>query len=485
MKTRILLVSAILICMSCKQQDNLEKESSSDSKAQLMRSTLSKTFDAVDFPKGFDYPRDSKYLFQITQDVNVKAQREHGWHLFAGATQPSIPGDPESLPIFQTWFGEDETFAKEDTESLNKIRTFTIKMSPPTQLLLSDDNPLRNALKTTGIIPEDRWDPDLNQVSTVNGKSLQSAHNGPAATFSHVLFNKTMHNFIRDNKYYSKKQLNTLIDPAVVRKSIKPTPPGSISMKISWWPIAKEGLTALPVWDFDPRFPGDAKNPPNDWKRIVVVDPTGKNDAPPSFDFNKRTFNNPKKVGLENFYYEQLTDEEAQAANANWRLLAAANTVLGRALQGGDYIVMVAMHINTVEFSPWVFTSFWWHDKPNESEWAEFRTNDVKGKWANYLMGVSYNINTPREPNGNADIIYNPYLELFQAGGTRTSCMSCHARAAYSPTMRASYNPKITGTTDPKGFIPIPDGANDPAFKTGTLNLNTIWTIQTRSNNDE
>lgn len=190
---------------------------------------------------------------------------------------------------------------------------------------------------------------------------------------------------------------------------------------------------------------------------------------------------NLTSVPLSQFYNVQVTNEEAELANADFRIKSAATAVLGRPLQAGDFIVMTALHIATREFPPWVFTTFWWSHNPNASPLGKDMPAAVKGVSRNYVMDVSYNINGPKGPDGKAPISYNPWLELFQLGGTRSQCMACHARASYGPGVRAAFNPADMSTGDPNGFDATPEDPSDPNFAKGTLDLGRVWTIFTRA----
>lgn len=92
--------------------------------------------------------------------------------------------------------------------------------------------------------------------------------------------------------------------------------------------------------------------------------------------------------------------------------------VLRRELKEGDYFLLTAMHIATREFDPWVFTTFWWTDKPNAGPLTSDMPAEVSGVWRNFVQDVSYNINDPKTSDGKAPVAYSPWLELFQEGGT-------------------------------------------------------------------
>lgn len=480
--TRVAALAGLLLLSACNQHPSAAgpeaergglKANASVAAVDLARSAIRGC--AKELPAGFGYPKAAQELRDIATKPDVAAQRAHGWNLLAAATQPADSADATSLPIFMTWYGEAEAFDQTPGKVDCANRRAVFGLEPSTQFLMAADNPVSEALKRQGVVPNARFDPDPAEV-----QGLAEARSHDGAVFSHVAFNQKLYDYIRDNRFYSKDELDKLIDPSVARKPAPPPPAGSLSSKSGWWPVAATGLTPVPVWD-PPATQSDAVFPPKDWNRVVVVDPTGTAKPPTQVVFNKKEFANPRLVSLDRFFHVTLDQDSVAAANANWRLRSAAKLTLGRDLKVGDHVVMVALHINTNEFQPWVFTSFWWHDEPGKGEFASGRPTAVTGPWRNYLMGVSYNINLPREANGAADIVQNPYLELFQEGGTRSACMACHARAAYSRDMRAAYNPKTPGTTDPKGFIPIPDGPNDTAFKKGTLALHTVWTITTRS----
>jgi hypothetical protein len=326
---------------------------------------------ATPIPAGFDWPADPVHLYQISGGLNAsgqtipgkidtKAQRDHAWALFAGITQPSSP-QPGALPIFHTWYTVEETFDPTDGKIDCASRRILLRVSLPTQLLIEHNTLLRSDLRKEGINLSPRFDVNPALVSTpANYSALDTAGDNSIIAFSHVAFNQEMYDFIRDNKYYKRSTLDQLIDTSIALKPIVDPPLKGISLKFSWWPVAPTGLTLVPVWDFNQRFPGDAKNPPDTWPRVVVVDPIGGQTPPTSVTLNGYVHSNPSAVSLDKFYAVKVSAEEATLANADFRISAATKEVLGRPLQAGDYLVMTAMHIATREFDPWVFTTFWW-----------------------------------------------------------------------------------------------------------------------------
>lgn len=443
---------------------------------------------AAPMPQGFDWPADPDSLYRIsgglhttTQNIDgtidVAAQRHHGWELFAGVTQPS--GSSNQLPVFHTWYTAEETFDPSDGKIACNQRSLLIPLSLPTQLVMTLDSAAKSALLQSGFSLSPRFDVDPTLLGSGSGTTVDP-HDDVVA-FSHVAFNGPMYDYIRDNQYYKKSVLDATIDPKVALRPIVDPPTTAISLKFSWWPVAADALSVMPVWDNDPRFPGDAKNPPDTWKRVVMVDPIGGLTAPANVTLAGFDHPNPQVVPLSKFYSVKVTAEEATLANADFRIQAATKDVLGRPLQEGDYLVMTALHIATREFDPWVFTTFWWTDQPGANNpLSADMPSEVQGVFRNYQMDVSFNINQPKQ-NGAAPIAYNPWLELFQKGGTMSQCMACHARAAYGQGVQAFFDPSDMSTADPNGFEASPQSSSDPNFASGTLSLHRIWTIQTRA----
>lgn len=446
---------------------------------------------AAPIPTGFDWPADPVKLWQmsggiaspnlnIPGKIDLAQQRAHGWMLFAGVTQPSSSA-ANGQPVFHTWYTVEEAFDATPGK-IDCSKRYPIQLTLPTQLIMVAPNPARELAEKNGLNVAPRFDPNPGQFTATDASiSTLASHQGIVA-FSHVAFNQEMYDWLRDNQFYSKTALNQLLDANVARKLITPVPAAGISLKFSWWPAAPDRLTAVPVWDNDPRFPGDAKNPPTSWKRVVMVDPVGSLPVPASVELGGFEHINLTSVPLSKFYNVQVTKEEADLANTDFRIKSAATAVLGRPLQAGDYILMTALHIATREFPPWVFTTFWWSDNAAANPLGkDMPPTGIKGAFRNYIMDFSYNINDPKTADGKAPVAYNPWLELFQFGGTRSQCMACHARAAYGPKVQAAFNPQSMSTADPNGFDASPQNSSDPNFAKGTLDLDRVWTIFTRA----
>jgi hypothetical protein len=427
---------------------------------------------AVSLPKDIGWPRPATELYQISGGlksdtanipgkIDVAAQRAHMWNLFEGITRPSDPSDNKSAPIFLTWYTAEETFAKTPGKINCDQRVLQLNFEPPDQFLIA----IKNA---------------------------PSGHPTSGSIFSYIAYNQELYDFIRDNGFYLRENLLKYADPNKARLPIKRSDPRSVALKFAWWPVSKDGLSGLPVWDWDPQYPGDEPNPPESWKRVLAVDPSGTVNSVDSIDFFGRKIKNPDVVHLDRIFAIRLTKEQAAQINKTPYLTQTLIGVMKRPLEADDYIVLTAMHLITQEFDPWTFGTFWWHDNPNIKYYGDDRPANIKAPWYNYVSDVAFNINLPQQKSGEALIAYNPWHEFRDRGGQRSGCMACHSRAAVAATnVSASYNPARAGTTDPNGFEPSPDVNNDAghptpwmtdaAFQKGTVTVNRLWSLNVKT----
>jgi hypothetical protein len=405
-----------------------------------------------DIPAGFDFPADKQTLEAYRKAGNLGAQRTHVWNVFAGMTQPT---PDNKFAIFETWYSENETFVSGATPQALGPRRVVRQFQVPQQFL-----------------------------GAPGQAAPQAAGN---ALLSEVMFNFANYNHIRSKKLFSQDELDRLKqsgdkDPEIANNTAVPAfPAESISLKTVWWPVAKDQPTAMPIWDPETNSSNPAGNDYRTWSRAVVIDPTRTN-IPPNETMNTSFFGpkpNSHVVGLDKFHFVVVDAQTAANANSNGRLHQFVIDVLGRQLQEGDFIVFSGTHLTTKEIDDWVWATFWWHDRPDDGPFAADRTDNVKGVWRNYLMSASYDLNLPRESDGQPHIAFNPWLEAgFPDGGHGngrvSNCMNCHHRASSPPP-----------PANPRSFLPIfrgdPD-PTDPAYSAGKLRLDYLWSIAFRAN---
>jgi hypothetical protein len=399
-----------------------------------------------DIPPGFDFPANKRLLEQYRRQPNLAAQRLHAWNVFSGITSPTPDG---KHAIFQTWFSEEETFANRALALA--ARPAMVQFKVPSQF-----HPLR---------------PQINVEVEAAG----------TAVLSSVLYNLPAYNHVRSNRLYLRTVLDDLAKTGTPdtkipqNRSIPPFPVAAVVLKTVWWPVAKDKISGMPIWDPDRNPPLARGNPITTWARYVGVDPIRKSTVPSGeiadIVYDGQTKHGSHIVGLNNFHYVTLTQSDVvDAVNKDTQLARVAQASFGRPLAVGDYAVLVATHLTTKEIDDWVWATFWWHDKPTEGPFALDRVGSIYGIWRNFLMSVSYDLNLPSDKDGGPHVAFNPWLEArFEdrghGGGVVSNCMNCHNRAS----------------TRAEALLPIyrgnPDFLGDSAYKAGALRTDFLWSI--------
>jgi hypothetical protein len=393
-----------------------------------------------DIPAGFDFPADKQTLEQYRTSVNVSAQRVHAWNVFAGMTQPTPDG---KLAIFETWFPEDDTFQAGEPLALTARRAVPLFRVP---------NQFREP-------------PGPPAAAAVPQEPLVSL----------VLYNFAAYNHVRTNRLFQKTVLDGLAqtgapDPKIpANRTIPPFPANAVSLKTVWWPVAKDRITPMPVWDPETNPLNPDGNPYQNWTRVVAIDPTRStttDDDTVPVDFLGKPFPNAHRVGLRSFHLKTVDDQMAAGLNQNSRLGPFIVRLLGRPIQSGDFLAFAGTHLTTKEIDDWVWATFWWHDRPNNGPFAADRPASLKGVWRQYLMNTAYDPNLPRESGGGAHITFNPWLEAKFKQGLVSNCMNCHNRASWPQDI---------------SFLPVqrgdPDLKNDRAFASGRLRVDFLWSL--------
>jgi hypothetical protein len=414
-----------------------------------------------DIPPGFDFPADQRILEQYRSQPNVPGQRLHVWNVFSGLTS-NIPDG--QLAIFETWFAEDDAFNPNPATLVSARFPSTRRFQVPNQFRASPtkQNPVAN--------------------SNVGAPGT--------AVLSFVLYNFAAYNHIRTNHLYQSSVLDALAkngapDSTIPQsRTIPPFPAGAVVLKLVWWPIAKDKISAMPIWDPADNPAQAGGNPTNAWARYIGVDPTPNRTVPDGevsdVTFDGQVKHNAHIVGLNNFHHITINDAQAADVNSQPFLAQVAQQSFGRPLMAGDYAVLVAAHLTTKEISDWVWATFWWHDRPDEGHFAANRVGSIAGVWRNYLMAASYDLNLPSELDGGPHVAFNPWLEArfpdggHGGGGTVSNCMNCHNRASWP-------NRDPANCPQQRCFLPVyrgnPDLSQDPQYNPGRLRTDFLWSI--------
>jgi hypothetical protein len=406
-----------------------------------------------DIPAGFDFPADKRLLEQYRSQPNVAAQRLHACNVFAGMTQPTTNGN---LVVFETWFSEPDTFDKSTALAAARTQSSARTFSVP------------------------------RQFTPLKARPGVAAPEPGSAVLSAVLYNFAAYNHIRSNRLHIPSVLadlakNGAFDAKIPQnRTVPPFPPGAVVLKTVWWPVARDKVSAMPIWDPEANPAMPPGNPKESWARFVGVDATRL--YVPSGETADITYDGQVKrgahvVGLSSFHAIKLTAEMAANINKSGSLTKVAQASFGRPPAADDFVVLVATHLTTKEIDDWVWATFWWHDRAQEGPFAANRVGSLEGVWKNYLMNVSYDLNLPGERDGSPRIAFNPWLEArFPFGGhgmsgTVSNCMNCHNRAS-------------TGADD---FLPIyrgnPDFAGDTAYAPGSLRGDFLWSVVSSHDN--
>jgi hypothetical protein len=371
----------------------------------------------------------------LRKSGDLRSQRRHVWTIIAKLTH-SEPVSTE--PEFESWYGEEAVFAADSTTPIGRgIRGFA-------------------------------------RDSSNNGHASQSAD---APVLTYTLYNEPAYQHIRQNHLYSRARLEQLRrtgseDAIPDNRTVPPFPTQAVVVKTVWWPIAHDGITAVPVWDAERNPSLRGGNGYIGWHRVVAVD-TANNSRPNStvpINFAGRSFAHAHLVRLNSFYHIMLDSDLADRIGRDQEARKAASIALGRVLRAGDYLVLVAINLATREIDDWVWAAAWWHDRAGQGPFAADRPRELKPEWRNYLMQVAFDSELPMAVDGGPHICFNPWLEgRFpdggHGGGTVSNCMTCHRRASY---------PEVA-------FLPVTRGAadfaKDAAYSSGRLRTSFLWSI--------
>jgi hypothetical protein len=374
-------------------------------------------------------------------------QRRHAWNLLVRLTRTS---NPHARPFFEFWHGEDATFARLPSQRLALgIRGFS-----------------RNSAE---------------QGKAAAADLLSQSVDTPVITYT--LYNDAAYDHIRKNRLYLQSELLRLRrvgakdDSIVGDRTVPAFPAQAMVLKTAWWPVARDRLTALPVWDPDSNPPRRGGNDYTTWSRVIALDPrdASRGARTASIDFAGRSFGDAHRIGLGDFYYVALTADLASRLNRDRSAQKLALLVLGRPLAAGDMLVLIAANIATKELRDWVWATWWWHDRADAGPSAADRPRNLVGRWRNYLLQVAFDDVAPVAADQGAHICFDPWMEgRFpdggHGGGTVSNCLACHRRASFPA---AEFLPVTRGA---------PNLASDPAFASGLVRTNFLWSLALHTN---
>ena len=409
------------------------------------------------FPDGYGYMQQSeiKALTVAVGKGDHKVVREHGWKLWAGIMQPARGLD---WPVWYTWPNTKAAFAPE-SPALTAEAEAKPAAASKSLLRLNMVNTIIPVNEKTPFYPI----PPQVTKAYPNATDPKKCGQDTICDGTHVLFNGDImiptESLSQEAMAWIRNPERPLYKRATLDKAhadsvhLLGAPQRYIVTKHMYWPVKATGLSAIPVWndDFDARYTAYAGY--ENWKTLIAIDPSGKQvgkTAQVSYLHgvlrpDKKTpwpivTAKAKVYALKDFYYHQVSKADwASFDEADKAIIEAASYwAYNKPFVPGDYLVTIAMHVNTKEIPSWALQSVWWSDRPNDGPYAADRPRlpRAKGPWAHYLLVDSYGI--PAKPRGNQPVAMNPYIELA-IHPVATNCNNCHMRAGWPTGKQAGH----------------------------------------------
>jgi hypothetical protein len=379
-------------------------------------------------------------LERLRQAGDMSAQRAHAWRIWEFITREN-PNDHR--PAIESWYGEGLVFGR------GTVGAATLGIRGFLRGLNTNGGPLNPSTQGSSEIP----------------------------VIAYVLYNAAAYEHIRR---YALNQIAGLQRAKAAKDKdrvvsgdwqIPAFPRNSIIVKTVWWPVARQGSTALPVWDPEDNPPRLTGNGYPTWQRIVTVRAGNRlGDGSGSVVFMGRRFASHHNVGLDSFYYITVDADLAKRLMNDAESRRTTLIALGRELIEGDYLILVGTNFATRELDGWIWGATWWHDLPDKGPFSSQRPMRLSRPWRNYLMQVAFDTVKPRGAEDAPHICFNPWLEgRFSdgggGGGTVSNCMACHERASV---------PAVN-------FLPIrrglPNFSEDPSYAPGRLRTSSLWSL--------
>ena len=218
---------------------------------------------------------------------------------------------------------------------------------------------------------------------------------------------------------------------AAVAKPLQPLPQKALALMLGWWPIARDVPTPLPLWDPAMNTRPTGSNGYLHWPRLVAVDSgIGSSiDETIELAFAGRFRIAEQRVSLASLVHQPLDALHATRWMANPMAKKLSMMVLGRELEAGDFIALVAVHVLVGNGEAGVWTTLWW-----QGEQPDGAVIALGQEARHYRFDTTRDSHFPLEPDGSPNRCFNPWFEgglpdTGMGNGLHSNCVSCHARA--------------------------------------------------------
>jgi hypothetical protein len=336
---------------------------------------------------GFNPCTDTNPVFHPGFPMDVSKSRSHAWAIWSVLNRPAShsrlePGSRPPPPRWTTWPNESIVFPQPGNPKLLTFLPLGEFTDPAT------------------------WASTLARTRAGRATAVPARVSPPSASHVGVTVKEVVFYNAQAAAAIENCCLNGKLAAALAAtgggESLDGFPADSVALKTLWVNVLPKACTTLPVWDGMSRSPKIPAQPSGLWPRQIQVCPPGKSGGLP----------------LARFYW----------VNAD---------ALPDLTDAKGFWILVGMHVITHEVPNWVWATFWWHDYPDQGQFAADRPpqSTLPAPWNSYLMDVAYDMELPWQPSGLPKAIFNPYLEGGFIDGTHSNCISCHRRAIWpTPT---------------------------------------------------
>lgn len=412
--------------------------SSSSASAQAITPT--------DIPASFGIGTDGSNIQGWIDNHQMGLIRQHGWTIWAGlnaSSGQSFKG--ASLPIWETWLGNDEVFTSLSSPTATSARTLT---QPSRAFIIPHQH--SHLLRL-------RQQPGSPPVSPSAADSQVVAFNkfNPSAA-SFIMTPQTVPGVSGGPFAINSQAGLTALNAAwasntpTVNRSINDFPINALELKPVMGVVAATGVTQLPIWQGLGSNTNDQANPsPNHWTNCVLVTPSQTGTLVPLTAKQSAAAlkNKPKQLACKKYLYSLPVSMLYNFVMSAGEAQAMTNAQSVPA-QAGDFAVLLAMHVNSKEVPFWTWQTFYWQpgtDTPNGFPGSKSDApSSLPAPFNNYAMCTAYKQSVPATAGTKMAVCFNPYLETSSQipAGISSNCLSCHGVAGVtSAAAGAGYPP--------------------------------------------